>query len=376
MRRINHKTIQGLVFGLVLLGASGGGNPVYGQGRPPLSVGTFNTMLWPWMPYEAQVINAIAATDFDVLVLQEVWTKAAQDKIISAVRNKYRFSYVSPARTNEPTIGCLFSEPSGTLLTHASSYINCLIGAGIDTRTLNQPFPAPTPLLCSYDAIQLATFESQPESQQCLAGLWNTMQKLPFDGTSPFQAIPINGARQGPRFTMDGASGQMILSKFPILNVSETRFNSWLYNRVNIYATILNTRFAFVHFGYDVMAADFGGFAIPTYGDTQIHHVTDILAHSPDVVIGDFNSGVDYQPIGYNALMDGGYRDLVPQPFPTFCPPSHFGFQPCINAGSYSASLDHIMVKKNAPGTFRGTFATTPVSDHIGVSATVGGPNR
>jgi hypothetical protein len=142
---------------------------------------------------------------------------------------------------------------------------------------------------------------------------------------------------------------------------------------VNIYATILGTTFAFGHFGHDVIA-DYG-YPVPTYGDIQINHAIDILAHSPDVVIGDFNSGPDYQPTGYNALISGGYRDLVqPQPFPTWCPPSFLVFQPCINAGSFSTSIDHILVKQNAPGTFTGTFATDlGISDHIGVSGKVVG---
>jgi hypothetical protein len=68
MRRINHKTIQRrLVLALVLLGVSGSVNPVHAQGRA-LSVGTVNTMLWPWMPFESAIISAIKATDFDVLV--------------------------------------------------------------------------------------------------------------------------------------------------------------------------------------------------------------------------------------------------------------------------------------------------------------------
>jgi endonuclease/exonuclease/phosphatase family metal-dependent hydrolase len=328
------------------------------------------------MPFEAYTIEAIAATDFDVLVLQEVWTKAAQDKIISAVGKKYRYHYAGSARPNEPTIGADFTEPSGELLNLADNYISCLVASGIFTDTLIQPYPNPSPFHCSFYAIQIALFNSKPESQQGLACLINAMQKLPHDGSSAFEALPICGQYLGPRFAFDGANGQLILSKYPIKEVSETPFDSWLFNRVNIYATIQNTRFAFVHFGHDVIA-DYG-FPVPTYGDIQIDHVNDILAHSPDVVIGDFNSGPDYQPIGYDALLNSVYRDVVQtQPFPTWCPPSHLGFQPCINSGSFSASKDHILVKQDAPGAFTGTFATDLVSDHIGVYAIVGGkPDR
>ncbi len=370
-RRSSHKTMASLVLALVLLGVSGGVNPVRGQGRA-LSVGAWNTMLLPWMPFEDTVTSAIAATDFDVLVLQEVWSKAAQDRIIKAVSKQYRFSYASPARTNEQPIGCDFAEPTGHLIQLATAYVNCAISHGINTQTLIQPYPVPSPFECSVYALQLTLFTPEPASQQCHACLINSMQELPADGVSPFQSVSRCGASQGNRFTMGGVNGQVILSKFPIRNVSETRFNSWLYNRVNIYATILNTNFAFGHFGYDVLA-DYG-FPIPSYGDTQINHVNDILARSPDVVIGDFNSGPDYQPTGYNALISGGYRDLVqPQPFLTWCTPDKLFWQPCINAGSYSSSIDHILVKQNAPGTFTGRFATGFISDHDGVSAMIGG---
>jgi hypothetical protein len=397
MRRINHKTILILVLALVLLGGIGfdpvGGkafsnpqevdNTKTGPDQPEkakagkaLSVGTFNTMLYPWMPFEDATIAEIAATDFDVLALQGVWTKAAQDKIISAVGKKYRYHYAGSARPNEPNIGADFTEPSGELLNLADDYISCLIASGINTQTLIQPYPNPSPFQCSFFAIQQQLFNFKPESQQGLACLINTMQKLPSDGVSPFKALPICGQYLGPRFAFDGVNGQLILSKYPITEVSETPFDSWLINRVNIYATIRNTRFAFVHFGYDVIAEY--GFPVPTYGAIQIDHANDILAHSPDVVIGDFNSGVDYQPIGYNALLNSVYRDVVQtQPFPTWCPPSHFIFQPCINQGSFSASKDHILVKQNSPGAFIGTFANDLVSDHIGVSAIVGGkPDR
>lgn len=398
MRRIDHTSIRAtLVLALVLSGWNGGADPVRGQelGNPyevndtetgasqpeeakagkALSVGTFNTMLWPWMPFEAANIEAIADTDFDVLVLQEVWTKAAQDRIIGAVGKKYRYHYAGSARPNEPPIGADFTEPSQNLLALANAYIQCVIGAGIDTQTLIQPFPNPTPFECSVYSIQMALWNFDPESQQGFACLLNSMQKLPSDGVTPSMAIPTCGDHEGPRFAMDGVNGQLILSKYPIRTVSETHFDSWLINRVNIYATIRNTRFAFAHFGYDVIAD--AGFPLPTYGAIQIDHVNDILAHSPDVVVGDFNSGPDYQPTGYNALISSGYRDVVPQPFPTWCPPSHLGFQPCINAGSVSASMDHILVKQNTRGAFTGTFANDLISDHIGVSAIVGGrPDR
>jgi hypothetical protein len=60
-----------------------------------------------------------------------------------------------------------------------------------------------------------------------------------------------------------------------------------------------------------------------------------MVAQIPDVLIGDFNSGLDYQPEGYEHLLANGYVDLIQtQPVETWCPPSHVSaFLPCVIAG-------------------------------------------
>ena len=385
MRRTNHKT---LVLALVLLGVMGGVDHAGADKVKTLSVGTWNANFLPterggnpWWPFSEAILNAITATDFDVLVLQEVWTEAHRDEIISAVGKKYRYHYAGSARNDEPPINCEFDGRHGDLEDRAREYIQCNIQNGINTASLIRPYPNPQPFACSVAALDIQLWGGDPENQQCLACLINSMQNLPYNQTAPFDAIPIckgiGGLFDpplplgGPRFTLDGVNGILILSKFPITEVSETDFNSWLINRKNIYATIRKTRFAFVHFGNDAIA-DLGFPGVETYGDIQIDHANDIIAHSPDVVIGDFNSGPDYQPEGYDTLINAGYRDLVqPQPFATFCPPSHKDWIQCINDGNVPKAIDHILVKQDAPATFTGTFADGVISLHIGVSATI-----
>lgn len=100
-----------------------------------------------------------------------------------------------------------------------------------------------------------------------------------------------------------------------------------------------------------------------------------MVSRNPDIMIGDFNSGLDYQPegifvekwnkmkpyelkktlvnslkernrrircflvmpLGYQYMLDNGYVDAIqPQPLDTWCPASHANFQLCINAGILS----------------------------------------
>jgi len=115
------------------------------------------------------------------------------------------------------------------------------------------------------------------------------------------------------------------------------------------------------------------------YGITQIDQAKDVVSEKPDVFVGDLNSGTNYQPEGLLHLEANGYGPVLPDSTQTWCPPSHFDFQLCINAGGltgpYSAAIDHIMIRKCAGVyAFRAhTFNDQPeVSDHLGVGAVVG----
>jgi endonuclease/exonuclease/phosphatase family metal-dependent hydrolase len=77
------------VFAFVL-GCGDNGSPSCEQGSARLAVVTFNTGLGPGMvalssPRAPHVAAAVAATDLDVLCLQEVWTAPDRDRIIAAL---------------------------------------------------------------------------------------------------------------------------------------------------------------------------------------------------------------------------------------------------------------------------------------------------
>jgi len=210
--------------------------------------------------------------------------------------------------------------------------------------------------------------------QLCFSCLVTAMQDLP-NGPDALEAMQICGAQQGKTYINGGQNGQLILSKHKIKNVKESLLNGFMSNRINIYATIKNIRIGFGHWAFNVLA-DYGPFGPFQYGVTGIDHAKDMVANNPDVLVGDYNSGVNYQPEGYEYLLANNYVDLIQtQPVETWCPPDRLNFLPCINAGSYSAAIDHVLLKndRRLSSCSAHLWNTAPpfVSDHVGVSARV-----
>jgi endonuclease/exonuclease/phosphatase family metal-dependent hydrolase len=247
----------------------------------------------------------------------------------------------------------------------------------INTQQIVQPYPYPMNQSCGEVAVGLslgASGTTTPAAgQMCLSCLINAMQDLP-NGESAFGALQICGQQLGKQYFNGGVNGQLILSKYPIKNVKETKLTSIISNRINIHATIKNMKIGFGHWAFNVLA-DFGPFGQYQAGMTQIDHAKDFVAEGDDIIIGDFNSGLNYQVEGYNYLLNNSYEDLLqPQPVQTWCDPARLNFQLCINAGGYSAAIDHIMVKKSCRLSAKKThlFNQQPImSDHIGVASTI-----
>jgi len=216
-----------------------------------------------------------------------------------------------------------------------------------------------------------------PNGMECLSCLINAMQYLPNDENA-FGALEICGKGEGVKYFAGGQNGQLILSRHPIKNVTETKFQAYITNRINIYATINKIRIGFGHWAFNLLADVDEALAGFMYGITQIDQAKDVIAQKPDVFVGDLNSGTVYQKEGYLHLEANGYSPVIPDNTQTWCPPSHFDFQLCINAGGlngpYSAAIDHIMIRRCAL-VFGGkphTFNDQPeVSDHLGVGATI-----
>jgi endonuclease/exonuclease/phosphatase family metal-dependent hydrolase len=332
-----------------------------------LKIGTWNTMMMPWLPYKPLIPTHISQK-FDVLALQEVWEGSSVDQILAATRGVYPHHYRPTKRHNVPTIGC---DPVPEVLEVAGGFLQCLVGYQVDLPTIIQPI-LPLPQQCAEIGAYLTLLRQNPADQQCLACLINTLQTV-ADPNVVFDTC-VRG--QGARFANGGSSGQLILSKYPIRNVQETPMDSWLLNRINIVATINDIKIGFGHWGFNVMA-DYGipGAEFLMYGQTQIDHAKAFVASGVDVALGDFNSGYDYQPDGANFLVQNGYKDLLPAETKTWCDGPKLDWGICVNQGHYSASIDHIFVKDTCTiwGHFNGKWNTDPVqmSDHDGLSATI-----
>lgn len=342
---------------------------------PEVKVGTWNTMQQPWISaWTDQVNNHIANTDLDVLHLVEIWTDQERDAILNnpSIKEKYPFSY-TPSVRNE-RCGCNITDVP-ELASKIQDFLGCAMINGIDVRQLIQPYPYPLPPICNWAGMAIALNNLNPSNFVCLSCVINSAQSLP-QGLSPEQQIGsvINTCanKVGDKFSYKGVNGQLILSKFQIRNVRETRFNGWLANRINVHATIRNVRFAFGHFSYNVIEDFMPEAKGLMYGDTQIQQAQDIILSQPDVLLGDLNTGPDYQPSAYNLLIQAGFKSAFAVQPQTYCSPSHVNFTMCL--GLPPQSIDHIMLRDVSflRSKDAAKFNELPLmSDHVGVRAVI-----
>jgi len=276
--------------------------------------------------------------------------------------------------------GCNLDNPA--IKQYAEYFVGCLVTqtlpGPINTQQIVQPYPYPINYSCAEIAIGLSLgaggYALTEEGQLCFSCLVNAMQDLP-SGPEAYGSLAICGQQQGKLYFNGGQNGQLILSKHKIQHVVESPLVAIQSNRINIYATINNIKIGFGHWAFNVLA-DYGPFGDYQYGATGIDHAKDFVAHNPDVIVGDFNSGVNYQPAGYDFLLANGYKDLIQtQPVETWCTPDRLDFHMCLLAGSYSAAIDHIMLKndRKLSSCHAHLFnnGLPALSDHVGVGAKI-----
>lgn len=335
-----------------------------------LRIGTWNVMLQPWLPYEDRVLPVLETTNFDVLVLEEVWTEEARDRILAAVATIYPYFYWSPA-VQQPA-SCDLSgfrtvqRSPGGITPNVSSpsvddYISCLTSTGTDTRTVEQPI-APVDPLCQFLGLNIAL-----EDQGCFECLQSTMQDLPASA-SPFGARTLCAQANGVKLAHRGNVGRLVLSKSPITNVQDVPFIAYSFRRVNTYATIMGVRLAFVHWPPNYLFDVDPSLGPLQTGALQPDLASDVLTHAPRIIVGGFNSGPDYQPDGYNQLLQSGYRSVFTNQ-PTYCTPALQNFPPCADFNATPTSIDNILLQQNAGTCQKMTFGEQEASDHIGLAA-------
>jgi len=323
-----------------------------------LRFATWNTMLQPWFSNNFEAVSKeITRGRFDVIALQEVWTAEFRERIIALVSHKYPYSYFAPAV--QTAGGC---DISITPISFMVDWITCLVDTGQDLRTIIQP-TTPIDFECQFLGLLVAL-----TSQPCLSCLTAVLQELPV-GTNPIDAMDICRNGTGINYAYGGYPGMLILSRYPIENTNVVYYDTFLIHRAVIYATVKGLRFAAVHLPYNVLFDIDPSFGPFMFGALQPQILQDIINQFPDVILGDFNSGPDYQPEGFQLLVSNNYRGLLDTSEKTYCPASHSTFSQCL--GVNSLAIDQIYVRQNSDVASWnvGTWATRQLSDHIGVKA-------
>ena len=328
-----------------------------------LSIGTWNAELRPWFSNQQAVVDTVAATNFDVLGLQGVWSDAAKDAIVSDPRIAQKYPYTYYPAPEQATASC----PSTVPIPFQTDWINSFIAQSVDTRTAIHPtLPLPT-------SSELFGLNIELISPPCYEALLSTMQTLD-NGVDAYQAIERAAAGTAVRYVHGGRSGQLILSSRPLQDTSTTYSETYLTHRAAVRATVDGVRLSFADWPHNYLE-EFNPVLAPLQtGPLQPDFALQEQLDRPDVVIGTLNSAPDFQPSGYIVLLaNDAYSPLFNQP--TYCPASTHAGYPLCQSPVYGSdvplelSVDNIMVNSLMRCQASTTFATTPASDHIGLAS-------
>ena len=336
-----------------------------------ITVGTWNAMRQPWLPeWEDQVNKNVAQKDIDVLHLVEIWTDEEALKILARkdVAALYPYHYRAQKRNTE-TCGC-GNNPYFTTL--GTEFLNCLIRTGTNPREIIQPSNGRIADECFTFGVQMVLLNpaNTTDGFLCLACIINSAQKYVPGQFGVSEIIAQCNAGKGPLYAYGGESGHLILSKCPLEDVQEEPAYAWLSNRVNIYATFQGVTIGFGHFAYNFIEDINPLYASLMFGQTQVQQATQMILRDPDLIVGDLNTGSNYQPAGYNLLMQH-YDTTFSTETDTYCPSNRGSFKMCI--GAAPQAIDHILVRKCSGVQYElaKLFNTKLISDHVGVKAVV-----
>jgi endonuclease/exonuclease/phosphatase family metal-dependent hydrolase len=337
-----------------------------------MKIGVWNTMRQPWLKqWEKLVNNHIVQDDIDILHLVEIWTDVEASKILARpdVRLTYPY-YYRPQKRNTEKCGCNHNPYFKAL---GTNFLNCVIRTGTNPREIIEPSTGKIADECYTFALQIVLFNPSNTTNGflCFACIINSAQNYKAGSFGVDQIMTQCDNNGGPLYAYQGESGQLILSKCPLEAVEEEFSYAWLSNRINIYATYGGVTIGFGHFAYNLLEDINPLYASLMYGDTQYHQASQMLARSPDVIVGDLNTGFNYQPAGYNLLLSR-YDSTFCLNTNTYCPASHRSFPACL--GVQGQAVDHILVRRGSEVDYdyAELFNVHPLmSDHVGVKTTI-----
>jgi hypothetical protein len=339
---------------------------------PPrvLTVGTWDTDMVPWAGNTAAVRDTVAATNLDVLALQGVWTDAARQAILSDPRIAAKYPYSFAPDVKQASVGCDDTVTPGAF---QETWIDFMVQTGADTRTLAKSIPM------DFQAA-LAGLQVALTSQACHAALTAAMASY-AEGADPVNAIE-DAATAPVQYLFDGSTGQLILSARPLEHPEVDYFDHSLYFlRSTVRATVSGVALAFADWPRNYFAdidPELGPFFL---GPLQTQAAQGVVAHHIDVLLGDVKTSqatadgtTGYQPGGADVLTAAGYHSTFDQA--TYCPAaSHAGSTPCQASQEVQYTypdplpLDNVWANARTSCSRVGTFASTPVSSHVGLIA-------
>lgn len=405
-----------------------GGN---GEGREPqeLTIDTFNVALaGAFIPFEAErrpyIADAIAASDADVLCLQEVWTQEDKERIREAAEETYPYSAFveddldtdvdDPTDQQgevppEPTTAPCPDVDSGagvTIADQMNAAVDCVrdncstMPGSEDGRTTSADCASSS----CVGAVATLLF-GDAEQQRCYACI---ATQLPTSTFADIRSSCENVINQDLAF--DGQNGLMILSAHPLTTIEEwvlpgtwnrrTILNATVEvpneTELDVYCNHLTPVFdaspinIYPYTGqYGEGMTDAGGWQAEQELQAQklVDYVEETSGGRPAVIAGDFNSGKAYpsQDIGAEAvetldLLESAFilayaADYTPQC--TFC-----STNPLTGTDS-SVWIDHVLLYNLSEEAIVSTERVfdenvvpvddtmVPLSDHFGLRARI-----
>jgi len=395
--------------------SSGGTEP-----RDPVdvTVDTFNVALaGAFIPFEAArrpyIVEAIAASDADILCLQEVWDQSDKVAIRDGAAEAFPHSAFfeddldTPVEdaTNQqgevpplPTTAPCAEEP---LTSQMNTFVDCLrdncstIPDSDDGRTTSEACAAAS---CPEAALPLLFGDA--EAQRCYACV---ATQLPTETFADMRSRCPTVVNQDLAF--QGQNGVMILSRRPLKNVEELVIPGTYNRRTILSATVELLTGAELDTYCNHLTPIFSGPLFPYTGqyvgwqeeqelqaEKLINYVTETSDNRPAVILGDLNSGRAFPQQDIVAegeetliLLEAVYAPAYTTdytPLCTFC-----STNPVTNPGNdpdeTSVWIDHILLDKLPAASVVSTERvydedvvpvgdqTVPLSDHFGMRSVI-----
>ena len=351
-------------------GDDSGGTSVAGSSA---QVATWNvglaTNFVPYAPERvAPVIEAVAASDADVLCIQEAWREEDIAALTAGVASTYPNAFVSVTTEEGSDVPACEVEETDPLAECAREF--CTGTSDLTTCVITYCYD-------EYDAMS-------PGCKECAAA------NIGLNDVDAILGACLTGSST---YAWGGHNGLMLLSKEPMTNTDRTDFTAWLIWRSALHATIGDMNISCTHLSASLTTPVYAG-PDASYEAEQATEIENLIAESDtraaggvEIILGDMNTGPALTglsaelPDNYAKFEAAGYADAnvaAATPFCTWCTTNTL-----VPDTDADTTLDHILVKGATTADpvrlFDGTVdveasegtVTTNLSDHFGWTSTV-----